>query len=47
VKNRVALHMVTIGPFYHDEEHGTRERSFLLRRRARVSRAGARRITRC
>jgi len=30
VKNRVALHMVTIGPFYHDEEHGTRERSFLL-----------------
>jgi hypothetical protein len=22
--------MVTIGPFYHDEEHGTRERSFLL-----------------
>jgi VWFA-related protein len=30
VKNRVPLHMVTIGPFYHDEEHGTRERSFLL-----------------
>ena len=30
VKNHVALHMVTIGPFYHDEEHGTRERSFLL-----------------
>jgi VWFA-related protein len=30
VKARVALHMVTIGPFYHDEEHGTRERSFLL-----------------
>jgi VWFA-related protein len=30
VKGRVALHMVTIGPFYHDEEHGTRERSFLL-----------------
>jgi len=29
-KNHVALHMVTIGPFYHDEEHGTRERSFLL-----------------
>lgn len=27
---RVQLHMVTIGPFYHDEEHGTRERSFLL-----------------
>ena len=26
VKNRV----LTIGPFYHDEEHGTRERSFLL-----------------
>jgi VWFA-related protein len=30
VKNRAALHIVTIGPFYHDEEHGTRERSFLL-----------------
>jgi len=30
VKNRVPLHFVTIGPFYHDEEHGTRERSFLL-----------------
>ena len=30
VKNRVALHMVTIGPFYHDEEHSMRERSFLL-----------------
>jgi VWFA-related protein len=30
VKARVQLHMVTIGPFYHDEEHGTRERSFLL-----------------
>ena len=30
VKNRVSLHMVTIGPFYHGEEHGTRERSFLL-----------------
>jgi len=30
VKNRVALHMVTIGSFYHEEEHGTRERSFLL-----------------
>jgi VWFA-related protein len=30
VKNHVALHMVTIGPFYHDEEHGMRERSFLL-----------------
>ena len=29
-KARVQLHMVTIGPFYHDEEHGTRERSFLL-----------------
>ena len=25
-----ALHMVTIGQFYHSEEHGTRERSFLL-----------------
>jgi VWFA-related protein len=30
VKARVAMHAVTIGPFYHDEEHGTRERSFLL-----------------
>ena len=30
VKARVAMHIVTIGPFYHDEEHGTRERSFLL-----------------
>jgi VWFA-related protein len=30
VKNHVPLHMVTIGPFYHDEEHGMRERSFLL-----------------
>ena len=30
MKNRVALHMVTIGPFYHDEEHSMRERSFLL-----------------
>ena len=26
----VALHMVTIGQFYHSEEHSTRERSFLL-----------------
>jgi len=26
----VALHMVTIGQFYHSEEHATRERSFLL-----------------
>lgn len=30
VKARVAMHAVTIGPFYHDEEHGIRERSFLL-----------------
>jgi VWFA-related protein len=30
-KARVALHMVTIGQFYHkDEDQGTRERSFLL-----------------
>ena len=29
-KGRVALHIVGIGPFYHTEEHGTRERSFLL-----------------
>jgi Ca-activated chloride channel homolog len=26
----VALHMVSIGQFYHSEEHATRERSFLL-----------------
>jgi Ca-activated chloride channel family protein len=26
----VALHMVTIGQFYHSEDHPTRERSFLL-----------------
>ena len=26
----VALHMITIGQFYHSEEHATRERSFLL-----------------
>ena len=26
----VALHMVTIGQFYHAEDHSTRERSFLL-----------------
>lgn len=26
----VALHMVSIGQFYHSEEHSTRERSFLL-----------------
>jgi VWFA-related protein len=31
VKNHVALHMVTIGQFYHqDNDHGIRERSFLL-----------------
>jgi VWFA-related protein len=31
VKNHVALHMVTIGQFYHqDDDHGIRERSFLL-----------------
>jgi VWFA-related protein len=30
VKNHVALHIVTIGPFYHSEQHGLRERSFLL-----------------
>lgn len=27
---RAALHMVSIGQFYYREEHGTRERSFLL-----------------
>jgi VWFA-related protein len=43
VKARVALHMVTIGPFYHDEEHGTRERSFLLDAGPRES--GGQRIT--
>jgi len=31
VDAQVALHAVTIGPFYHsDDEHGIRERSFLL-----------------
>jgi len=43
VKNRVALHMVTIGSFYHEEEHGTRERSFLLDAGPRES--GGQRIT--
>jgi VWFA-related protein len=27
---RTALHIVTVGPFYHDEEHSIRERSFLI-----------------
>jgi VWA domain-containing protein len=30
VTARAALHAVTIGQFYHSEEHGIRERSFLL-----------------
>jgi len=44
VKNRVALHMVTIGPFYHDDsDQGLRERSFLLDAGPRES--GGQRIT--
>lgn len=39
----VALHMVTIGQFYHSEEHATRERSFLLDAGPRGS--GGQRIT--
>jgi VWFA-related protein len=30
VRDRIALHIVTIGTFYHSEEHALRERSFLL-----------------
>ena len=40
---KVALHMVTIGQFYHSEEHGDRERSFLLR--CRPARVGGQRIS--
>src|SRR5688572_18848946 len=40
---RAALHAVTLGPFYHSEEHATRERSFLLDEGPRVS--GGQRIT--
>ena len=43
VKAKVALHLVGIGPFYHTEEHGTRERSFLLDAGPRES--GGQRIT--
>ena len=43
VKARVPMHMVTIGPFYHEEEQGTRERSFLLDAGPRES--GGQRIT--
>lgn len=28
--SRTALHIVTVGQFYHDEEHSIRERSFLI-----------------
>ena len=49
-----ALHMVTIGQFHHSEEHGDRERSFLLamaraRRAASASRCSVRTdlTTRC
>jgi len=34
---KAALHLVTIGHFYHSEEHGTRERSFLLDEGPRLS----------
>jgi VWFA-related protein len=34
---RAALHMVTIGQFYHSEEHSIRERSFLLDEGPRLS----------
>lgn len=43
VDARVSLHAVTIGQFYHSEEHGIRERSFLLDEGPRVS--GGQRIT--
>jgi VWFA-related protein len=43
VKAKVPLHLVGIGPFYHDEEHGLRERSFLLDAGPRES--GGQRIT--
>jgi len=43
VDARVALHAVTIGQFYHSDEHSVRERSFLLDEGPRVS--GGQRIT--
>jgi VWFA-related protein len=43
VEARVALHAVTIGQFYHSEEHSIRERSFLLDEGPRLS--GGQRIT--
>ena len=36
-KANAALHAVTIGQFYYSEEHGTRERSFLLDAGPRLS----------
>ena len=42
-KAKVALHMVTIGQFYHSEEQGLRERSLLLDLGPRVT--GGQRIT--
>jgi VWFA-related protein len=43
VDARVALHLVTIGQFYHSEEHSIRERSFMIDEAPRVS--GGQRIT--
>ena len=43
VDARAALHLVTIGPFYHAEEHSIRERSFLLDEGP--TRSGGQRIT--
>jgi VWFA-related protein len=42
-KARASMHLVTIGSFYHDDEQGTRERSFLLDAGPRES--GGQRIT--
>jgi VWFA-related protein len=36
-ESKAAMHAVTIGQFYHSEEHGIRERSFLLDEGPRVS----------
>jgi VWFA-related protein len=36
-ESKAAMHTVTIGQFYHSEEHGIRERSFLLDEGPRVS----------
>jgi len=43
VKAKVPLHLVGIGPFYHSEEQGLRERSFLLDAGPRDS--GGQRVT--